>query len=87
MPNAIRTTRDTLLGMARSEEFCRRCGGHLATSSMDGPKPRASATAINGLALTFNRPSSSSKLHRASSSEISRVLATGLRRRSRGVPL
>ena len=53
LPNAIRTRGDSSFGMARVEEHCRRCGGHLGHIFDDGPKPTGKRHCINGLSLTF----------------------------------
>ncbi len=53
LPNAIRTRNDRAFGMARTEEHCRRCGGHLGHIFDDGPKPTGKRHCINGLSLTF----------------------------------
>ena len=53
LPNAIRTKNDGAFGMARTEEHCRRCGGHLGHIFDDGPKPTGKRHCINGLSLTF----------------------------------
>ncbi len=53
LPNAIRTRRDGAFGMARTEEHCRRCGGHLGHIFDDGPKPTGKRHCINGLSLNF----------------------------------
>jgi peptide-methionine (R)-S-oxide reductase len=53
LPNAIRTRRDWALGMSRTEEHCRRCGGHLGHIFDDGPRPTGKRHCINGLSLLF----------------------------------
>ena len=53
LPNAVQTSRDTLLGYARTEVHCRRCGGHLGHVFDDGPKPTGLRYCMNGVALTF----------------------------------
>ena len=45
LPGAVGTKRDTSLLMARTEVHCRRCEGHLGTSSTTVPSRRACATA------------------------------------------
>ena len=53
LPNAIRTKNDGAFGMTRTEEHCRRCGGHLGHIFDDGPRPTGKRHCINGLSLTF----------------------------------
>lgn len=53
LPNAVAYKRDLTLGMVRTEEHCRRCGGHLGHLFDDGPRPTGKRHCINGLSLTF----------------------------------
>ncbi len=53
LPNAVAYRRDRTLGMVRTEEHCRRCGGHLGHLFDDGPPPLGKRHCINGLSLTF----------------------------------
>lgn len=53
LAKAVAYKRDVSQGMVRTEEHCRRCGGHLGHVFDDGPPPTRKRHCINGLSLTF----------------------------------
>jgi peptide-methionine (R)-S-oxide reductase len=53
LPDAVGTTTDRKLFIARTEVHCRRCGGHFGHIFDDGPPPTGKRHCLNGVALTF----------------------------------
>jgi peptide-methionine (R)-S-oxide reductase len=53
IPGSLGTKTDHLLGYARTEYHCSRCGGHHGHIFNDGPQPTGLRYCSNGAVLTF----------------------------------
>ena len=53
LPDVFETKTDHLLGYARTEYHCKKCGGHHGHIFEDGPKPTGKRYCNNGVCLTF----------------------------------
>jgi peptide-methionine (R)-S-oxide reductase len=53
LPDALETKTDHLIGFARTEYHCTRCGGHHGHIFDDGPKPTGLRYCNNGAVLKF----------------------------------
>ena len=54
LDGSVGTKTDYLIGYARTEVHCRRCGGHIGHVFEDGPQPTGLRYCMNGVAMTFH---------------------------------
>jgi peptide-methionine (R)-S-oxide reductase len=52
-PDVFETKTDHLLGYARTEYHCKKCGGHHGHIFEDGPNPTGKRYCNNGVCLVF----------------------------------
>ena len=53
LPDVFETKTDYLLGYARTEYHCKKCGGHHGHIFEDGPEPTRKRYCNNGVCLVF----------------------------------
>ena len=53
LPNVFETKTDYLIGYARVEYHCKKCGGHHGHIFEDGPEPTGKRYCNNGISLVF----------------------------------
>ena len=53
LPDVFETKTDHLLGYARTEYHCKKCGGHHGHIFEDGPEPTGKRYCNNGVCLVF----------------------------------
>ena len=53
LPDVFETKTDHLLGYARTEYHCKKCGGHHGHIFEDGPNPTGKRYCNNGVCLVF----------------------------------
>ena len=53
LPDVFETKTDHLLGYARTEYHCKKCGGHHGHIFDDGPNPTGKRYCNNGVCLVF----------------------------------
>ena len=53
LPNVFETKTDYLIGCARVEYHCKKCGGHHGHIFEDGPEPTGKRYCNNGICLVF----------------------------------